>query len=171
MTSAPGDRASAMVLVRVPPVEAFRIFTEEIDRWWRSGLKYRIGKRRSVVCLESKLGGRLFEKLETAAGEKVIETGRVTSFEPPKRLVIEWRAVNFAPEERTEVEVLFEPSASGTVVTVHHRGWSKIRPDHPVRHGEAAQDFLRGLGMWWGDLMTSLRELAEADNDGDARDG
>lgn len=156
-----GDQASVSVLVRVPPAEAFRLFTEEIDSWWRGGLKYRIGKRRSVVHLEPKLGGRLFESFETAAGAKVKETGRVTCFEPPQRLVLEWRAVNFAPHEKTEVEVTFEPSPSGTLVTVRHRGWSQIRPDHPVRHGEDASAFMRTMGLWWGELMTSLRERAE----------
>jgi len=156
-----GDQASASVLVRVAPAEAFRIFTEEIDGWWRGGLKYRIGKRRSVVHLEPKLGGRLFESFETAAGPKVKETGRVTCFEPPTRLVLEWRAVNFAPEEKTEVEVLFEPSPSGTLVTVRHRGWSRIRLDHPARHGKEASVFLRHTGSWWGELLSSLRERAD----------
>jgi hypothetical protein len=54
-----GDQAQVSVLVKVAPSEAFRIFTEEIDSWWRGGLKYRIGKRRSVVHLEPKLGGLL----------------------------------------------------------------------------------------------------------------
>ena len=157
----PSDEASSTVLVRVPPDEAFRIFTEEIDSWWRGGLKYRIGKQRSVVHLEPKLGGKLFESFETASGPRVKQTGVVTSFEPPTRLVLEWRAINFAPEEKTEVEVLFEPSPSGTRVTVRHRGWRHIRPDHPVRHGEADSTFLRRMALWWGDLMTSLREHAE----------
>lgn len=157
----PGDQASVSVLVKVPPAEAFRVFTEEIDGWWRTGLRYRIGKRRSVVHLEPKLGGRLFEAFETGAGEKVKETGRVTCFEPPSRLVLEWRAVNFAAGEKTEVEVLFAPSPSGTLVTVCHRGWSKLRADHPVRHGADAPSFLRSMGQWWGGLMTSLREHLE----------
>lgn len=163
-TSQRGDQAVASVLVKVPPAEAFRIFTEEIDDWWRTGLRYRIGKRRSVVGLEPKLGGRLFESFETAGGEaKIKETGRVTCWEPPTRLVLEWRAINFAPDEKTEVEVVFEPSPSGTLVTVCHRGWSKLRPDHPVRHGEETAAFLRTMGMWWGDLLTSLRLRAEPD--------
>jgi|SRR6187431_1257040 len=156
-----GDQATVSVLVKVEPSEAFRIFTEEIDSWWRGGLRYRIGKRRSVVHLEPMLGGRLFESFETGAGPKLKQTGHVTCFEPPSRLVLEWRAVNFAPHERTEVEVLFERSPSGTLVTVCHRGWSQIRPDHPVRHGRDAPTFLRSMGLWWGDLMTSLRERAE----------
>ena len=158
-----GDQASVSVLVKVPPAEAFRIFTEEIDAWWRKGRRYRIGKNRSVVHLEPKLGGRLFESFDVAAGAKVKETGRVTCFEPPSRLVFEWRAVNFGPEEKTEVEVQFEPTPSGTLVTVRHRGWSRIRADHPVRHGQESAAFLRDMGRWWGDLMTALREHAEPD--------
>lgn len=154
----PGDEARVSVLVRVPPAEAFRVFTEEIDGWWRPGLRYRIGKNRSVVHLEAKLGGRLFESFQTAGGEQVRETGRVTCFEPPSRLVLTWRAVNFAPDEQTEVEVLFAPSPSGTLVSVCHRGWRRIRADHPVRHGEQPSAFLATMGRWWGELMTSLRE-------------
>jgi uncharacterized protein YndB with AHSA1/START domain len=162
----PGDQARASVLVKVPPAEAFRVFTEEIDSWWRAGLKYRIGRRRSVLCLEPKLGGRLFESFETSSGgSKVCETGRVTRWEPPSLLVLEWRAVNFAPDEQTEVEVRFEPSASGTWVTVTHRGWSRIRADHPVRHGEATSQFIRRLASWWGELVSSLRErVSDASN-------
>src|SRR5262249_14011479 len=122
-----------------------------------------MGKKRSVIHLEPKLGGRLFEAFETSTGKRIAETGRVTVWEPPSRLVLEWRAVNFAPSEKTEVEVLFEPSASGTLVTVCHRGWSRIRLDHPVRHGQEVSTFIRTMGMWWGDLMCSLREVATND--------
>ena len=38
----PGDQARATVLVAVPPDVAFQVFTEEIDQWWRRGLKYRV---------------------------------------------------------------------------------------------------------------------------------
>jgi uncharacterized protein YndB with AHSA1/START domain len=156
-----GDQARVSVSVAVPPAEAFRVFTEEIDLWWRRGLKYRVARGSDgVMCLEPGLGGRLFESIATKAGGRVIETGRVTAWEPPARLVLEWRAVNFAPDERTEVEVRFEPAGEGTLVTVTHRGWSRIRADHPARHGHDAVAFVRMLGMWWGDLMTALRERA-----------
>jgi uncharacterized protein YndB with AHSA1/START domain len=155
----PGDQAKVSVLVQVEPVVAFRVFTEEIDRWWRRGLKYRVaGKRRGFIHLEPRAGGRLFESFENASGTRVLETGRVTVWEPPGRLVFDWRAVNFAPAEKTEVEVRFEPSPSGTLVTVLHRGWSQLRPDHPARHGLEVAAFIRTMGLWWSDLLTSLRE-------------
>jgi uncharacterized protein YndB with AHSA1/START domain len=158
---APGDQARVSVLVEVEPGAAFRIFTEEIDEWWRRGFKYRIaGNRRGIIHLEAGVGGRLFESFESKSGTRVVETGRVTAWEPPARLVFEWRAANFAPSESTEVEVRFEPSASGTLVTVTHRGWSRIRSDHPARHGLEVAAFIRSTGLWWGELMSSLRERA-----------
>jgi uncharacterized protein YndB with AHSA1/START domain len=90
----------------------------------------------------------------------VFEVGTVKVWQPSERLVFEWRASNFAVGERTEVEVSFVPSRSGTQVTVEHRGWSAIRPDHPVRHGQEVAAFIRMMGMWWGDQMTSMRLLA-----------
>lgn len=154
-----GDQARVTVLVKVPPDEAFRVFTEEIDLWWRRGRRYRIAKGRDgTIHLEPGVGGRLFESYRSAAGnDKMVQTGEVTVWEPGRRLVLRWRAVNFAPDEHTEVEVEFDESPSGTQVTVTHRGWSKIRLDHPARHGDAVPVFVRRLGMWWGDLMTSLR--------------
>lgn len=157
-----GDQARVSVLVRVAQDVAFRIFTEEIDQWWRRGFKYRVaGKRRGIIHLEPRVGGRLFESFEVGSETKIFQTGTVTAWDPPSRLVFEWRAVNFEPHESTEVEVVFERGENGTLVTVTHRGWSKIRPDHPARHGHPVEPFIRTMGLWWGDLMTSLREYAE----------
>jgi uncharacterized protein YndB with AHSA1/START domain len=154
-----GDEVNVSVLVEVEPEHAFRAFTQEIDQWWRRGLKYRVASRgRSVLRLEPKVGGRLLECFEGASGPRVVNTGTVTVWEPPSKLAFEWRALNFAPDEKTLVEVRFEPTARGTLVTVKHRGWSRIRPDHPARHGLEITAFIRMMGLWWGDLMTSLRE-------------
>jgi uncharacterized protein YndB with AHSA1/START domain len=162
-----GDQVRVSIAVSVSQEAAFRIFTEEIDQWWRRGLRYRVaGKRRGIVHLEGHAGGRLFESFESDSGTRVVETGRVTAWEPPSRFVFEWRAVNFAPQEKTEVEVSFEPKRTGTLVTVTHRGWNGIRGDHPARHGHAVPAFIRMLGLWWGDLMTSLREHAARANGG-----
>jgi uncharacterized protein YndB with AHSA1/START domain len=159
----PGDQAKVTVLVRVPPEDAFAIFTTEIDQWWRRGPRFRAsGKRRGILHLEPHEGGRLFESIETASGETVVETGRVTAWEPPSRLVLTWRATNFAPSETTEVEVTFAASPSGTQVTVVHRGWSKIRSDHPVRHGADVPTFVRSMALYWSGLLSALRVHAEA---------
>jgi uncharacterized protein YndB with AHSA1/START domain len=155
------DRARVSVLVRVPPDVAFRAFTEDVDRWWRRGQRFRVAATHgSVVHIEGGVGGRLFESFATSSGDgapKVLACGVVTAWEPPRRFAFDWRSPNYAAGEKTFVEVLFEESASGTLVTVTHSGWSALPDDHPVRHGENAAVFLRRTGMWWVDQMTSLR--------------
>lgn len=154
------DRARASIAVAVPPAEAFRIFTEEIDRWWRAGLRYRVGGGRAVVLLEPGVGGRLLQRVGEGEGATIVVTGEVLQWQPPELLVLRWRATNFAPDEWTRVEVRFTPQGQGTFVTVEHSGWAAIRPDHPARHGEAPARFLARLGMWWADLLRSLQGSA-----------
>jgi uncharacterized protein YndB with AHSA1/START domain len=157
-----GDQATVSVSVAVEPAVAFEVFTQEIDVWWRRGLRYRIaGRRPGSLSFEPGAGGRLFESFETPSGTQVYEVGRVTVWQPPSRLVFTWRTGNFSAEERTEVEVRFEGTHTGTRVTVQHRGWSAIRPDHPARHGLEGAAFSRMIGLWWGELMTALREFIE----------
>jgi hypothetical protein len=76
---------------------------------------------------------------------RVLYAVRAAERETPRE-ELEWRLTNFAPGERTEVEVLFEPDEDGTRVTVEHRAWSALRPDHPARHGQDAPAFLAGWG-------------------------
>jgi len=156
--SAPGDRATVTVAVAVEPAAAFEVFTQEIDRWWRRGPAYRNILRGGVVAIEPGVGGRMFESGDDG---RVFERGRVLVWDPPRRLVLEWRGSNFAPGEKTEVDVLFEPTESGTTVTVRHSGWAAIRPDHPARHGLVGSAFTASIGRWWADLVTSLRVYAE----------
>jgi hypothetical protein len=158
----PGDRATVTVFVAVTPADAFEVFTKEIDLWWKQGPKFRIaGRRRGQLHFEGGVGGRLFESLtasQASSATRTIEVGHITAWDPPARLEFEWRGVNFAPDEKTVVEVRFEAMGRGTNVTVQHRGWSALRDDHPVRHGKVGAEFIRSMGMWWGELMTSMRE-------------
>ncbi len=155
------DRTRVSLLVRVPPGVAFRAFTEDVDRWWRRGQRFRIAAQHgSVVHIEGGVGGRLFESFETSGrpgGATIVACGAITAWDPPHRFAFEWRAPNYAAGETTFVDVVFEVSPSGTLVTVTHSGWSALGDDHPVRHGESAAVFLRRMGRWWADQMTSLR--------------
>lgn len=154
-----GDGAKVSVFVAVTPADAFAVFTEETDLWWRKGPQFRIaGKRPGTLAFEPGDGGRLFETYESSAGPRTHTVGRVTEWLPPARLAFEWRGVNFADGEVTFVEIDFEAKAHGTMVTLRHRGWTALRPDHPARHGNTGSDFDRMIGQWWGGLMTALRE-------------
>lgn len=159
MTAAPGDKATVSVHVAVSQEGAFDVFTREIDLWWRRGPKFRIaGKRVGRLSFEPGLGGRLIESVEFARGERTFQVGSVVEWAPPTRVVLEWRGVNFAPHESTLVVVTFAPTETGTMVRVEHLGWSKIRDDHPARHGLTGARFSAFIGMWWADLMSALRQ-------------
>ena len=161
MSATSGDSAAASVHVALPPEEAFVVFTEEIDRWWRHGQKYRIaGKHPGRLTFECELGGRLFETVERGTGPRTYVVGKVLAWNPPEHFALEWRNVTFKAHENTLVEVTFRPAGDGTMVRVVHSGWSSIRADHPARHGQVGAAFLRTNGMWWGGLLTALREYA-----------
>jgi uncharacterized protein YndB with AHSA1/START domain len=158
-----GDRARVSVAVAVAPAQAFDIFTAQIDQWWRRGLKFRHSASRSgLLRIEPHVGGRLFESFDRDGTAHVIEVGQVRVWEPPRSLKFTWRNANFAANEQTDVEVEFEPTESGTLVTVTHSGLSALRTDHPARHGLQGADFARMIGLWWGEQMTSLRRLCAA---------
>ena len=174
-TALPGDQATVSVFVAVEPDVAFDVFTKETDLWWQRGLRFRpSGRAIGALCLEPGVGGRLFETFEPPpqslerdrrqAGTPITAVfGHVTVWEPPARFVLEWRNINFGPDDKsTELEVLFQAASGGTRVTVHHRGWAALRADHPARHGQQGAEFSRTMGLWWADLLTAMREYAES---------
>ena len=141
-----GDRVGVTVFVQVPVGDAFAVFTEEIDQWWRRGPAYRLARGKpGTLTLEPKLGGKLIERWGEGNSRDI---GTITTWEPPKHIVLEWRAFNFREGEVTTVELWFEASGEGTRVKLEHRGWAAIPADHPVRHGEPVDAFIRALGMW-----------------------
>jgi uncharacterized protein YndB with AHSA1/START domain len=155
-----GDRARVSTFVSVPPGDAFDVFTKETDLWWRRGPRFRFGgARRGTLTFEPGVGGRLFEAWGDGPSD-VLEVGRVLVWEPGARLVLEWRLRNFAPGERTEVEVLFDPADGGTRVTLEHRGWSVLPKGHPARHGLEGKAVTDMIGLWWGEIFVGLRDHA-----------
>ena len=125
------------------------------------GPKYRhAGRADGVLRIEPRLGGALSESWTEAGEARAFELGRVTAWEPPARVAFTWRNATFAPFEQTEVEVTFAAMGDSTLVTVRHRGYEALRPDHPARHGLDDAGLQRMVGLWWGDLLTSLRECA-----------
>jgi uncharacterized protein YndB with AHSA1/START domain len=149
------DAAVVTTIVAVDPRRAFEVFMTEVDLWWKKGPRFRFDPTRDgTLRFEPGVGGRLIESY--AAGDEFV-VGRVLAWEPGRRLAFEFRGRTFAPHEATEVEVLFEPVPSGTRVTLEHRGWSKLRPDHPTRHGFEGQAFVDMIGLWWGELLVTFR--------------
>ena len=146
--------------VEVDPDTAFRLFTEEVDAWWRDDARFRWhGERTGTVRFEPGVGGRFLEMYDEDTAD-AFEVGRIQVWDPPHRLVFSFRARAFAEDESTEVEVRFEKIGDATEVTVEHRGWDALRSDHPVRHGMDRGAFNDMMGVWWAELLTSARRHA-----------
>jgi uncharacterized protein YndB with AHSA1/START domain len=156
----PTDAVRVTTTVAAAPAAAFRIFTEDIDAWWRRGPRFRPALRpNGVMMLEPYVGGR-FAEVYDATGGDAFEIGRVRVWDPPRRLVVGWRARDFAPDESTEVEVRFEAAGDATRVVLVHRGFDALAADHPVRHGLAGPAFAAMIGLMWSELLVAARARA-----------
>jgi len=129
--------ATASVSVGVDPATAFTAFTEELDQWWvRGPINYFDSARALGMRCEPGVGGRLVEVYDAATGEGY-ELGRITVWEPGKRLA--WAS----SVDDVEIEVRFEATASGTDVTVE----ATIPDDGADRGGTA---WVRVVPKWFG---------------------
>jgi uncharacterized glyoxalase superfamily protein PhnB len=166
---------SSEVIVRVDPLTAFRVFTEEMDLWWLRGpINFYDSARATGMRCEPGVGGRLLE-LYREDGSDALETGRITTWRPGE--VLAWDS----SLDDVRVEVRFKPVADGTLVTLtanipaggaDQGGTSWIRvtprwlgdwcerrdtaPHQPVENGRLA------LALYYAKPSAAARWLAEA---------
>ena len=146
-----------LVALRVPatPARAFEVFVGEISSWWRPNGLFRFSRKPGgILAFEPGPDGRLIETLPQG---DVFEIGRITAWEPGVRLAFTWRQEGFAEDQLTRVEVRFEPIGDETRVTVEHRDWDTIPPEHVARHGFPDHVLLRRHAEWWQTLLASYR--------------
>ncbi len=149
--------SSVQIALRVPadPLRAFEAFTQEIALWWQPSSLFAITPRGDgTLAFEPGIGGRLFT---TWASGKEFEIGRISVWEPGKRLVFNWRQATFRPEQSTEVEVRFEAVGAETRVSIEHRAWDTIPKDHAARHRFPEHATLQHVARWWRASLESFR--------------
>ena len=147
---------TASVEVAVDPATAFEVFTEDIDAWYKRGPHSFKDPKAVGVRFEPGVGGRLLEVHDAATGEG-IEWGRVLVWEPGARLVFSDLLSSAPPAPATEVEVRFVPVASGTRVTLEHRGLDRLPPD--VAAQKRKYGWITLLG-WFEERFASTSEGA-----------
>ncbi len=155
-------RVVVSMTVAADAARAFNAFTTEISQWWMDNPLFRFTPRSpGELAFEppdsNGEGGRLVERLTSG---KVFEVGRVSAWEPGRRLVVGWRCATFGPDHATEVEVRFEPVGTKTRVTVEHRGWDTVPQDHAARHGFPLPLFQQRLGEFWRGGLGRMAQLA-----------
>jgi len=149
--------SSIVVALRVPagPQRAFEVFTEQIGLWWRPSDLFAFTPRSpGILAFEPGEGGRL---TETLPGGKVFEIGRITAWEPGRRLAFSWRQASFAPGQATHVEVRFEAVGEETRVSVEHQGWDAVPAENVARHGFPNAIFLQRHGEWWRSQLLAYK--------------
>jgi uncharacterized protein YndB with AHSA1/START domain len=148
------DRPRVLVATRVPcePAEAFARFTKEIGEWWQPNGLFQFSEGRTgTLAFESGEGGRL---TETYSDGTAFVVGVVSTWAPPRLLVLSWRYASFPPELSTELHVTFEPTRPGeTRVTIEHYGWETIPSDHATRHQFPLATFQLRFAEWWRNLL------------------
>lgn len=151
----------ASTVVSLSPDEAFALFTDEVDTWWKQGPRYRVARdgREGQLRFEPGVGGRL---LETYAEGDAFELGRIEVWEPGMRLTFLMGGNDFAAEEWTTVDIRFDRTDRGTEVTLTHTGFDALGRDHGVWHGEGPEAFVGFMGLWWGDLLVGLHRASKA---------
>jgi uncharacterized protein YndB with AHSA1/START domain len=143
--------ARAEVTVEASPEEAFALFTEDIGLWWRRDTPYWNDRERGLcVRIEPGEGGRFIEvyELETGSG---MEVGRVTAWEPGRRLALTWTQVGWPEGASTQLEITFEPVADGTRVRLQHTGFERV---------PGAIDFIAGYDSGWKEVLGWYAEHA-----------
>jgi uncharacterized protein YndB with AHSA1/START domain len=135
------------ITVKTSPERAFAVFTDGFDTWWPR--THKIGGAdlaRAVIDPER------MRWYEVGVDGSTCEWGAITTYEPPSRLVLEWRiggrwGLEADPEAFSEVVVTFTPEGDATRVTLEHR--------HLDRHtdAEALRDAVGSEGGWPGLLQ------------------
>ena len=145
------------ISVKASVERAFTVFTAEFDSWWpRSHKLFEADLANAII--EGKNGGRCYQR---AVDGSECDWGKVTVWEPPRRLVVAWQLDGqwqYDPDlsHASEVEITFTPEAGGsTRVDLEHR--------HFERHGASASKVQTGVGspMGWGGLLQAFAAVAE----------
>ena len=149
------------VEVRVDPMEAFRIFTEEVDLWWvRGPANFYDGARARGMRFEPGVGGR-FIQINDGTDDR--ELGRIMLWQPGAHL-------SYQTEDGSIVDVRFEPTDDGTRVVVEQRGvgmsaWKNIIGwfERRVNHGYEASEMPRITPVvYYADVVAAAEWLCRA---------
>ena len=132
------------ITVKATPERAFEVFTAGFDSWWPRS--HHIGAVEMATAVIDPEQGRWYE---VGTDGSTCEWGAILTYDPPRKLVLEWRiggtwAVESDPGRYSEIHVTFTPEGDGTRVELAHR--------HLERHSaaEALAESVGSDGGWPG---------------------
>lgn len=143
-------RVEAEVTVRTDPEAAFSAFTAGLSTWWPTAWSWGPDDLDRHE-LEPRDGGRV---TEFHADGYQLDWGRVTEWNPPTRLVLDWAVGPDrvpCPDTPSRLTVLFLVDGASTRVALVH--------DRLEAHGEGAAAYAEALGSEEG-WSWALRRFA-----------
>jgi uncharacterized protein YndB with AHSA1/START domain len=127
------------IVVARAQADAFRLYTEDLAKWWPAKTHSLGGEKVATVLMEAREGGRIFERWQDGT-ERL--WGTVLAWEAPHRIVHTWH-VSTEPDHASEVELRFMALGSArTRVTLEHRHWERMA-------GAEAQATRDGYNQGW----------------------
>jgi uncharacterized protein YndB with AHSA1/START domain len=145
--------------LRASPEKAFRVFTQEMGRWWIKGHSLLGAIAQADVLIEPRAGGRWYERGEDGSEQ---DWGRVLAWEPPHRLVLAWQLnadFDYDPDFETIVEVAFAADGDFTIVEFEHRDLER----YGARAAEVRGGYESGMDGGWGGLLARFEARADED--------
>jgi uncharacterized protein YndB with AHSA1/START domain len=142
--------------VRATAERAFAVFTGRLADWWVKEYTWCGPDALVAIGIEPRLGGMAYE---IGPHGFRCDWGRVTTWLPPRRLVLTWqigpdRAPVPDPAKASEVDACFTPEGGMTRVVVEHRGFD--------RHGKDAEGYREALTAGWHELLSRYTHTLEA---------
>jgi uncharacterized protein YndB with AHSA1/START domain len=150
------DAVRKAIVVPATPEHAFKVFTEQLGMWWPR--EYSIGTvDMADFVVEPMAGGRWYE---VGVDGSECDTGRVTAYEPPDRIVLAWHLngnwqFDPDPDHASEVEVRFIPDGEGrTRVELEHRHFERHGADAPL-----VREAVESTGGWGHCMAAYVAQL------------
>ncbi|MBX2838019.1 MAG: SRPBCC family protein [Gammaproteobacteria bacterium] len=135
--------------------DAFETFVNRVTHWWprdKNSVSAMNGEVAKSVVIEPRLNGEVYE---IGHDDTKHLWGSVTTYDPGKRLVLDWH-IGLPADNASVVEVLFDQqSESTTTVTLIHSRWEVF--------GDKAADMRNGYNQGWvGVFEEAYRRACQA---------
>jgi len=136
---APVRPVERFISIKASPTDAFRAFAFETAQWWPIAQHSIDAENTDRLVLEPWLDGAVYQVQKDG---RQLPWGRVTTFDPPNRLVLAWH-IGFPAENASTVTVNFINAGDGmTDVHLIHAEFENLSADE-------AENLRTGYDMGW----------------------